>query len=315
MRVVAETHCLTYVQRTAVGFFQSHQNLDEGGFTRTVVAHDTHLLVAGKDVGEIIQNLQVAEAFAQVVGLENLGADVRSLDIQFHIRVVRALLGHLLQFIEGFFAVTGFVAACLRHTAHPFQLCAIQVVGTGNLRIGRFDAFLTFLQVVAVVSFVGVQLTVVYFNDFRAHTVQEIAVVRHHEQAQAATVQVLFQPFRHVQVEVVGRLIQNQQIRFGNQDIGQCHALQLPARQISDFLGEIADFQLRKNLLGTPFIIPRLFVFHSHQQFVHSGVAGCFHAPFILLNQLYGRVAVIKAGFEHRQFFGIFRALFQIAHA
>ena len=171
-----------------------------------------------------------------MVGLENLGTDVRSLDIQFHVRVVRALLGHLLQFIEGFFAVTGLVSACLWHTAHPFQFRAIQVVGTGNLRIGRFDTFLPFLQVVAVVSFVRIQLAVVYFNDFRAHTVQEIAVVRHHEQAQTTTVQVLFQPFRHVQVEVVSRLVQNQQIRFGNQDVGQCHALQLPAGQMSDFL-------------------------------------------------------------------------------
>ena len=43
------------------------------------------------------------------------------------------------------------------------------------------------------------------------------AVVCHHEQAQAATVQVLFQPFRHVQVEMVSRLVQNQQIRSDGQ--------------------------------------------------------------------------------------------------
>ena len=76
-----------------------------------------------------------------------------------------------------------------------------------------------------------------------------------------------------------------------------------------DYTRDKIDDQLKSEL------VPGLFVLHPHQQFVHAGIAGCFHAPFILLNQLYGRVAVIKAGLEYRQLFRIFRALFQIAHA
>ena len=134
------------------------------------------------------------------------------------------------------------MTACLRHTAHPFQLCTIQIIGTRNFRIGRIDTLLTLLEVVTVISFIRINLLVVYFDDFRADTIEEITVVRHHQQAQIGTVQVFFQPFGHIEIQVVGRLVQNQQVRFGNQDIRQCHTLELSSRKILDFLIEMTDF-------------------------------------------------------------------------
>ena len=202
------------------------------------------------------------------------------------------------------------MAAGLRHPSHPLQLRAIQVVGTGNFRIGRLDALLTFFQVITVISFIRIQLAVVYLYDFRTYPVQEITVVRHHEQTQASTVQVFLQPLGHVQVEVVGRLVQNQQVRFRNQHIGQGHPLQLSAGQVSDFLGKVADFQLRENLLGPAFVIPRLLVLHPCQQIIQSGIAGGFHAPFVFLDEFHRGIAMIETCLEHGQFFGILRALF-----
>ena len=72
LRVIAETDGLADFQLAAVRFLFPHQNLDEGRLTGTVVSHDTHLLVTGEDVGEIIQDLQVAETLVQMVCLKNL---------------------------------------------------------------------------------------------------------------------------------------------------------------------------------------------------------------------------------------------------
>ena len=84
---------------------------------------------------------------------------------------------------------------------------------------------------------------------------------------------------------------------------------------MSDFLGKVADFQLRENLLGPSFVIPRLLVLHPCQQVIQSGIAGRFHAPFVFLNQFYRGVAMIETCLEHGQLFRILRTLFQITHA
>ena len=106
-----------------------------------------------------------------MVGLEYLGADVRSFHVELHIIVVCALFSYLLQIIESLFAVASLMSACLRHTAHPFQLRAIQVVGACYLGIRGVYAFLAFLQIVAVITFVRIKLFVIYLNDFRAYSV------------------------------------------------------------------------------------------------------------------------------------------------
>ena len=314
LRVVAETDGLADVQRTAVGLHQPHQYLDEGRFARSVVAHDTHLLVAGEDVGEIVQYLQVAESLAQVVGLEYLVADVGSLDVELHVGVVEALLGHLLQFVEGLLAVAGLVAAGLGHAAHPLQLGAVQVVGALHLHRLGVDALLPLLQVVAVVSLVGINRAVIYLDDFGADTVEEVAVVRHHEQCQVRPSQVFFQPLGHVEVEVVGGLVEDEEIGLGDEGIGQRHTLQLPAGEVLHLLVEVAYLQLGKYLLGLLLVVPRLFVVHVHEQLVQAGMTLGLHAAFVVLDEVHGRVAMMETGFEYGQFFGIRGTLFKIAH-
>ena len=90
-----------------------------------------------------------------------------------------------------------------------------------------------------------IQLLIVYFNNLRTNTVEEITVMRYHQQAKVGTAEIFFQPFSHIQIQMVGRLIQNQQVGFGNQGVGQCNTLQLSAGQLLHLLIKISDFQLR----------------------------------------------------------------------
>ena len=154
LRIVSETDCLTDIQCSTVRLLFAHQYFNERGLSRTIVSHDAHLLITGKDIREIFQNLQITETLVQMIRLKNLGADVRGFHIQFHIAVVETLLRHFLQFVESFFPITRFMSACLGHTAHPLQLCAVQVIGTGYFGIGRLDTLLPLFQVIAVISFI-----------------------------------------------------------------------------------------------------------------------------------------------------------------
>ncbi len=64
----------------------------------------------------------------------------------------------------------------------------------------------------------------------RAHLVQEVAVVRDDDHRRLAVVEHVFQPADGVDVEVVGRLVEQQDVRVGKERLHQQHA-QLPARR------------------------------------------------------------------------------------
>lgn len=72
LRIITEPYRLTDIKRTAVRLLNAHQNLDERRFSRSVISHNTHLLIAGKDVGEIIQDLQIAETLVKMICFKNL---------------------------------------------------------------------------------------------------------------------------------------------------------------------------------------------------------------------------------------------------
>ena len=69
---------------------------------------------------------------------------------------------------------------------------------------------------------------VVHLQNDIAHTIQEVSVVSHHEKRHAGTPQIPLQPLNHGEVKVVGGLIENEEIWFGNEYVGQSHTLELP---------------------------------------------------------------------------------------
>ena len=137
----------------------------------------------------------------------------------------------------------------LRHATHPLQLRAIEVVGTGYLRPLGVDALLPLLQVIGVVAPIGIDGMVVQLHDDGAHTIQEEAVVGHHQQCPVTPCQIALQPFYHLQIKVVGRLVEDQQVGLHQQHIGESHPLLLTATQLSHRLVEVTYLQLCQHLL------------------------------------------------------------------
>ena len=89
------------------------------------------------------------------------------------------------------------------------------------------------------------------FKDVRAYTIEEVAVVGDEKQALDVTTEVSFQPFDHVEVEVVGRFVEHEQVGFGQEHVGQSHTFDLSAGELCDRLVEIRDVKFREYLLGS----------------------------------------------------------------
>ncbi len=68
------------------------------------------------------------------------------------------------------------------------------------------------------------QHAAVEFDDPRGQLAQQHAVVGHHRQRALKAEEKIFQPGDGFQIEVVGRLVQQEHVRFGGQGPGQQHA-------------------------------------------------------------------------------------------
>ncbi len=77
--------------------------------------------------------------------------------------------------------------------------------------------------------------------------VQEIAVVRNQHESERVVAKIFFQPVARFEVEVIGRLVEQQQIRLFEQQLGQRDA-HLPAA--GKFLGSAMPLRVRKAEAG-----------------------------------------------------------------
>ena len=112
---------------------------------------------------------------------------------------------------------------------HPFEFAAEEVADFVGLGVVVGDAFGAFFQVVRVVALIDIDLAVVEFHHDVADAVEEVTVVGDHEEGAARTFQVVLEVFDGVDVEVVGRLVEDQEIGLGGEDLGDGHAFDFAA--------------------------------------------------------------------------------------
>ena len=99
-----------------------------------------------------------------------------------------------------------------------------------------------------VAAGVGDDGLVVDVGDVRAHRVQEVAIVRDHDQRAFVADEEIAQPVDRVEVEVVGRLVEQQRLRIAEQRLRQQHAhllaaLQLAHQAMMELVGNIEALQ------------------------------------------------------------------------
>ena len=92
-------------------------------------------------------------------------------------------------------------------------------------------AALTFHNIEAVVAVVELCLAVQYFNGALGNAVQEVTVMGDGQYGAVEFQQIVFQPFRCIQVHVVGRFVQQQNVGILQNQTGKVYAGLFAARQ------------------------------------------------------------------------------------
>ena len=98
------------------------------------------------------------------------------------------------------------------------------------VRLGADDRFLRQLlflenQILSEIAIVGTQNPAIQLDDARRHPIQESPVMGDGDHAALECHQQFFQPFNRIQIEVVGRLIEQQDVRLCHQRLRQGHPL------------------------------------------------------------------------------------------
>ena len=87
-------------------------------------------------------------------------------------------------------------------------------------------------QVGGIIAVIGVKAGG-HFPDGIRHLVEEVAVVRDGHHRAFPVAQVFLQPFDRADIQMVGRLIQEEQVGFGKEQLGQQGAGALPPGELT----------------------------------------------------------------------------------
>ena len=213
----------------------ANQRFQQRGLPRPVAAHDRDLLTARYARREAVDHLQLAVALGQPLDLQRMPArgtldvetDVRPLDIR--LRQFRGL-----QSLHFLFARRYLARSRARRKARDkfvqlgdlfFALRVLRLDARADLRLGQHH--------VVVPAGVRDDGFVVDIGHVRANAVQKMPVVRNHNQHAFVVAEIILQPVDRFQVQVIGRLIQQQRRRCAEESLGQQDAHLLSALQFA----------------------------------------------------------------------------------
>ena len=176
---------------------------------------------------------RVAERLAQVARLDHDVAEARAggdVDLDLVDLLLRVLREQLLVRVEARLAL-GLPRA--RRHAHPLQLALQRALAARfGLRFLR-EPLLLLLEPARVVALPGNALTAIELEDPAGDVVEEVAVVRDRDDRARVLLQERLEPRHRFGVEVVGRLVEQQQVGLLQQQAAQRDAALLAAATAS----------------------------------------------------------------------------------
>ena len=111
----------------------------------------------------------------------------------------------------------GLVAEAVDELLHPGNLLVLMLLGLAQ----PLDAFGLCIEVLGVVADVVGDRAQRQVGDAADHRVEEVAVVGDQDDGVRVAAEVVLEPVAGLQVEMVGRLVEEQQARLAQQQLGQ----------------------------------------------------------------------------------------------
>jgi hypothetical protein len=183
---------------------------------------------------EIVDQQSIAETLRHALELDDgLTEPLPGWNEDF-IGFVALLVIDRLQFLDPRQPRLALAAATLGVAARPFELALDRFLS--RLLAGFFllQARVFLRQPIGVVALPRNALAAIQFQDPFGGVVEEVAIMRDRHHGAGVARQELLQPFNRFGVEMVGRLVEQQHVRFLQQQLAQCDAAFLAARQLAD---------------------------------------------------------------------------------
>ena len=252
-------YSLSLLHCAFVGFDLAGQYFEQGGFSAAVGADDADAVVFQECIGEIAEQALVAIALAKAAHFDRLVAHPRWNRLDEDV----ALLDDLLPIPQRLKALDvglllGRAGPCAAH--HPGQILLVELRHLALRRQREVHSCLLGLQVLLIIARIAVYIGPVDLPDGGRHFVQKVAVVGDHHQRAAIALQLVLQPLDHLVVQMVGRLVQDQQIAWRQQCCCQGCSLALPAGQGLRHHGRILDAQLFQHRCRFALDIPEFLI-------------------------------------------------------
>ncbi len=226
----------------------------------------------GRREGEVVDQGATVEALGQPLGLEHDVAESRTgrdvdlggVDLAHPVGLGR----HLLVASQTRLALG---LAGLGVGAHPLELALEHLGALGVLLALDLEAVLLRLEVRRVVALVGVRLASVELEDPGGDVVEEVPVVGDGQDGAGVGREVALEPLHGLGVEVVGGLVEEQQVGLLEQQLAQRDPATLTT-------GEVVDERLRRRaaqrvhrLVEPAVEVPRVGVVEVGLQVAHLG--------------------------------------------
>ena len=229
LTIVAETDSLTHDKTATIGLHQSEQHLHESALSCAVIADDAELFVTREVIVEVLEQDKVSVSLAHILGLEYLAADVGRFHLEPDLLFLDTAMSLLLQLVEGFLAIPCFMSSGLRHSSHPVEFRPVEVRCPSHLSPSHFQALFTMFEEVGIVALIGVDRFFIELEDDGTDAVEEVAVVRDHQEGDVGAREIVLEPLYHLKVEVVRRFIKDEEVGLHDKRIGEGDTLQLPS--------------------------------------------------------------------------------------
>ena len=222
----------SYFEFTFINFFQSHNQAEQSSFTGTVRTNDSHNTIRRQHKVQVVEQQLVAIRLCYMLRLDNLVSQTRTVrneDFQFFFLFLHIFIQQLIVRIQ-----TGFTLCltCLRSHTYPFQLTFQCLTTLAGSLFFHFHTLGLLFQPARVITLPWNTFTTVQLQNPSSHMVKEVTVVCYSNHRTFILLQVLFQPVDTFCIQVVGRLVQQQDVRFLQQQTTESYTTAFTSRQI-----------------------------------------------------------------------------------
>lgn len=252
--VVGKMGVHAHFDAAEVGLHLAGDDLEQSGFTAAVGTEDADPLAGLEIVVDIGEQLLGTVTFTEFMQLQDGLAEAVRLkgDVELGVGDEVALgkeLAHAVHMVFGL-GGAGFGAA-----VQPVELFFQLGLAAGFLALDVGGADELAAHIGGIDAIVEVAAAVVDLQHAVADGIQEIAVVGYEDDGFFGGGQEVLQPFDGVKVEVVGGLVQDEDVRFGHQNAGEVGLAALSSGEQGEGFGKIGETEDGEHGLVAVFLV------------------------------------------------------------